>query len=42
MQMKKDGLQILKGSSLGLANLHKIIVGSDIEGTFIITILSTY
>ena len=35
LQMKKDGLEILKGSSLGLANLHKKIVGSDIEGTFI-------
>ena len=23
LQMKKDGLEILKGSSLGLANLHK-------------------
>ena len=35
LQMKEDGLEILKGSSLGLANLHKKIVGSDIEGTFI-------
>ena len=35
LQVKKDGLEILKGSSLGLANLHKKIVGSDIEGTFI-------
>ena len=35
LQMKKDGLEILKGSSLGLANVHKKIVGSDIEGTFI-------
>ena len=35
LQMKKDGLEILKGSSRGLANLHKKIVGSDVEGTFI-------
>ena len=35
LQMKKDGLEILKRSSLGLANLHNKIVGSDIEGTFI-------
>ena len=35
LQMKKDGLEILKGSSLGLANLHNKIVGSDNEGTFI-------
>ena len=42
LQMKKDGLEMLKGSSLGMANLHKKIVGSDIEGTFIFKILSTY
>ena len=42
LRMKKDGLEILKGSSLGMANLHKNIVGSDIVGTFIFKILSTY
>ena len=35
MQMKKGGLEMLKGSSLGMANLHKKIVGSDIEGIII-------
>ena len=35
LQMKKDGLEMLKGSTLGMANLYKKIVRSDIEGIFI-------
>ena len=30
--MKKDGEEILKGTSLGMGSLHRKCIGSDIEG----------
>ena len=30
--MKKDGEDILQGTSLGMEKLHKKVVGTDIEG----------
>ena len=30
--MKKDGEEVLQGTSLGLERLHKKVIGTDIQG----------